>query len=135
MPLNPTASPYSALLLAGLIVSLVVWIRLVRRDPRLLAVYLGGVFGAFTGAKIVYLLAEGFQFWSSPDRWLIWATGKTIIGALFDDVCRPTGNPGNDKERGKHFGRNAAEVIGCGTVEVEVGKHLFFAPHNLLEAL
>jgi phosphatidylglycerol:prolipoprotein diacylglycerol transferase len=48
----------------------------------MVAVYLGGVFGAFTGAKIVYLLAEGWQFWNSPDRWLIWATGKTIVGAL-----------------------------------------------------
>jgi len=82
MPLNANSSPYSALLVAGLVVSLLVWSRLVRRDPRLLAVYLGGVFGAFTGAKIVYLLAEGWQFWNSPDRWLILATGKTIIGAM-----------------------------------------------------
>jgi CubicO group peptidase (beta-lactamase class C family)/prolipoprotein diacylglyceryltransferase len=56
--------------------------RLVRRDRRLIGVYFGGVLGAFTGAKIVYLLAEGWQFWNSPDRWLIWATGKTILGAL-----------------------------------------------------
>lgn len=82
MPLNATTSPYSALLVAGLVVSLVVWSRMARREPRLIGVYLGGVFGAFTGAKIVYLLAEGWQFWNSPDRWLIWATGKTIIGAL-----------------------------------------------------
>jgi CubicO group peptidase (beta-lactamase class C family) len=81
MPVN-ALSPYSVLLVTGLVVSLVVWVRLVRRDSRLLGVYLGGVLGAFTGAKIVYLLAEGWHFWGSPDRWLIWATGKTILGAL-----------------------------------------------------
>lgn len=82
MPLNANPSLYSVLLIAGLVVSLAVWIRLAKRDPRMIGVYLGGVFGAFTGAKIVYLLAEGLQFWNSPDRWLIWATGKTILGAL-----------------------------------------------------
>lgn len=82
MPLNGTSSPYSALLVAGLVISLLVWSRLARRDPRLIGVYLGGLFGAFTGAKIVYLLADGWLFWNSPDRWLIWATGKTIVGAM-----------------------------------------------------
>ena len=31
---------------------------------------------------MVYLAAEGWMFWSSPDRWRIWTTGKTILGAL-----------------------------------------------------
>lgn len=75
-------SPYRWLLLAGIAVSLVVWTRLTRREPRLLAVYAGGLLGAFTGAKLVYLAAEGWLFWDSPQRWLIWATGKTILGAL-----------------------------------------------------
>jgi phosphatidylglycerol:prolipoprotein diacylglycerol transferase len=75
-------SPYRLLLIAGIIVSLLVWIRLGRREPRLVAVYVGALLGAFTGAKIVYLLAEGWLFWNSTDRWLIWATGKTILGAL-----------------------------------------------------
>lgn len=75
-------SPYRWLLLAGIAVSLVVWFRLTRREPRLLAVYAGGLLGAFTGAKLIYLVAEGWLFWDSPQRWLIWATGKTILGAL-----------------------------------------------------
>lgn len=62
--------------------SLFVWSRLARRDPKLLGVYFGGLLGAFTGAKLVYLAAEGWLFWDSPQRWLIWATGKTILGAL-----------------------------------------------------
>ena len=75
-------SPYTLLLAAGIVVSLVIWIRLGRREPRLITVYLGALLGAFTGAKLVYLAAEGWLFWNSPDRWLIWATGKTIVGAL-----------------------------------------------------
>lgn len=75
-------SPYRWLLLAGIAVSLFVWSRLARRDPRLIGVYVGGLFGAFTGAKLIYLAAEGWMFWDSPQRWLIWATGKTILGAL-----------------------------------------------------
>jgi phosphatidylglycerol:prolipoprotein diacylglycerol transferase len=77
-----TASPYTALLLAGIAVSFFTWTRLARSDARLPLVYLGALLGAFTGAKFVYLAAEGWMFASSPDRWLIWATGKTILGAL-----------------------------------------------------
>lgn len=77
-----TDSPYRWLLLAGIAVSLFVWSRLARREPGLLGVYFGGLLGAFTGAKLVYLAAEGWMFWDSPQRWLIWATGKTILGAL-----------------------------------------------------
>ncbi len=30
----------------------------------------------------MYLAAEGFLYWENPQRWLMWATGKTILGAL-----------------------------------------------------
>jgi phosphatidylglycerol:prolipoprotein diacylglycerol transferase len=76
------ASPYTALLLIGIAVSFYTWTRLARRDGRLPLIYLGALLGAFTGAKLVYLAAEGWMFASSPDRWMIWATGKTILGAL-----------------------------------------------------
>lgn len=78
----PSSSPYRWLLLAGIAASLFLWSRLARREPRLLGVYFGGLLGAFTGAKVVYLAAEGWMFWDSPQRWLIWATGKSILGAL-----------------------------------------------------
>ena len=71
-------SPYSLLLIAGVLVSLIIWWRLVRRNPRLLGVYIGGVLGAFTGAKIVYLLAEGWLFWNSPDRWTSEAMSRFV---------------------------------------------------------
>jgi phosphatidylglycerol:prolipoprotein diacylglycerol transferase len=56
-------------------------------------VYLGALLGAFTGAKLVYLAAEGWMFVDSPDRWLIWATGKTIVGRAARGLRR-----GGDRE-------------------------------------
>ena len=69
-------------MLVGIAVSLVFWARLAKRDERLLAIYIAALVSAFLGAKVVYLAAEGWMFWAAPDRWLIWATGKTILGAL-----------------------------------------------------
>lgn len=77
-----SASPYSLLMLAGIAVSLVFWSRLAKRDERLLVIYIAALVSAFLGAKLVYLAAEGWMFWDSPDRWMIWVTGKTILGAL-----------------------------------------------------
>jgi phosphatidylglycerol:prolipoprotein diacylglycerol transferase len=76
------ASPYSWLMLAGIAVTLLFWSRLARRDERLLIIYVAALTSAFVGAKLVYLAAEGWLFWDSPDRWLILATGKSILGAL-----------------------------------------------------
>lgn len=77
-----TASPYSWLMLAGIGVSIVFWLRLARREERLLIIYLAALVSAFLGAKVVYLAAEGWMSWNDPQRWMIWATGKTILGAL-----------------------------------------------------
>ena len=77
-----TASPYSLLMLAGIAVSIALWARLARRDERLPVIYIAALVSAFLGAKIVYLAAEGWMFWDAPERWIIWATGKTILGAL-----------------------------------------------------
>lgn len=80
--LLPQPSAYSFLLLAAIVVSGVLMWRLRRRDADLLTVYLITLGGAFMGAKVVYLLAEGWMFAGHPDRWRIWLTGKTILGAL-----------------------------------------------------
>lgn len=77
-----TSSPYSWLMLAGIGVSLFFWSRLAKRDERLLVIYLAALVCTFLGAKLVYLAAEGWMFWDDPQRWTIWATGKTILGAL-----------------------------------------------------
>jgi phosphatidylglycerol:prolipoprotein diacylglycerol transferase len=78
----PPVSPYSLLMLAGIAVSVVFWVRLAKRDERLLIIYLAALVSAFLGAKLVYLAVEGWIFWNDPQRWMIWATGKTILGAL-----------------------------------------------------
>jgi len=79
---NLNFSPYSWLMLAGIAASVCVWMRMAKRDERLLFVYIAALIGAFIGAKVVYLLAEGWLDWRQPDRWLRLATGKTIIGGL-----------------------------------------------------
>lgn len=77
-----SSAPYAWLLLAGIAVSLFTWTRLARRDDRLVLIYIAALVCAFLGAKLVFLAAEGWMFWDAPDRWRIWATGKTILGAL-----------------------------------------------------
>ena len=69
-------------MLAGIFVSIFLWTRLARRDDRLVLVYVAALAGAFLGAKLVYLGAEGWRHWHDPNRWVILATGKSITGAL-----------------------------------------------------
>ncbi len=82
--MNLSNSPpyYGWLMLAGIAASLIFWLRLARRDDRLIVVYIGAFSGAFLGCKLGYLLVEGWRDWHEPDRWLRLATGKTILGAL-----------------------------------------------------
>ena len=69
-------------MLAGIFVSLALWSRVARRDSRLVLIYIAALAGAFLGAKLVYLGAEGWLHWRDPDRWLQLATGKSILGGL-----------------------------------------------------
>jgi phosphatidylglycerol---prolipoprotein diacylglyceryl transferase len=57
-----TASPYSLLMLAGIVGSLVFWSRLAKRDERLLAIYIAALVSAFLGAKVVCLAMERWMF-------------------------------------------------------------------------
>ncbi|EDY20355.1 prolipoprotein diacylglyceryl transferase [Chthoniobacter flavus Ellin428] len=76
------STAYGWLMLAGILISVLWWSRLAKRDERLLIIYFVALFSAFLGAKVVYFAAEGWMFWDDPQRWIIWATGKTILGAL-----------------------------------------------------
>jgi phosphatidylglycerol:prolipoprotein diacylglycerol transferase len=80
--MNLNASPYGWLMLVALAISVAFWARLARRDDRLIFVYLGALVGAFVGAKVAYLLAEGWKDFGKPDVWLRLATGKSVLGAL-----------------------------------------------------
>ncbi|MCC6231217.1 MAG: prolipoprotein diacylglyceryl transferase [Verrucomicrobiales bacterium] len=73
---------YAGWMLAALALSGWLWFRAGRRDPHLPLIFIGGLLGAFLGAKLVYLLAEGWNDLGRPDLALRWATGKTILGGL-----------------------------------------------------
>lgn len=77
---NSTA--YGWLMLAGILVSIILWTRMAKRDERLVLIYIAALAGAFLGAKLVYLGAEGWLHWHDENRWVILATGKSITGAL-----------------------------------------------------
>jgi len=55
-------------MLAGIIVSICFWSRLARRDDRLIFIYVAALLGAFLGAKVVYILAEGWMHFGAPGR-------------------------------------------------------------------
>jgi phosphatidylglycerol---prolipoprotein diacylglyceryl transferase len=76
------STAYGWLMLAGIFVSIAFWSRLARRDERLVLIYIAALAGAFLGAKLVYLGAEGWLHWHDANRWVILATGKSITGAL-----------------------------------------------------
>ena len=78
-----TSTAYGWLMLAGIFVSIALWSRVAKRDSRLVLIYIAALAGAFLGAKLVYLAAEGWLHWHDENRWLILATGKSITGALF----------------------------------------------------
>jgi phosphatidylglycerol:prolipoprotein diacylglycerol transferase len=69
-------------MVAGIGVSLFLWSGLARKDRTLFHLYIAALLGAMTGAKVLYLIAEGWQDWPQPDRWLRLASGKTILGGL-----------------------------------------------------
>lgn len=78
---TPTTA-YGWLMLGGIFLSIAFWARIARRDERLVLIYVAALAGAFLGAKIVYLGAEGWLHWHDENRWIEWATGKSITGAL-----------------------------------------------------
>jgi len=65
----PGSDPYRWLMIAGIGLSIFFWRRIARSDSRLVIIYFSALCGAFLGAKLVYLAAEGWLFWSSPERW------------------------------------------------------------------
>lgn len=69
-------------MLLGIGLGVFIWRRKAPRRPGMLTIYFSALAGAFLGAKVVYLLAEGWLFWNSPDRWMYLLTGKSILGAL-----------------------------------------------------
>jgi phosphatidylglycerol---prolipoprotein diacylglyceryl transferase len=77
-----TLRPYSILALGAILAGFAFWLRLAKRDLRLLWIYLAALAGAFAGAKLVYFGAEGWRDLDRMDAWLRLATGKSILGGL-----------------------------------------------------
>jgi phosphatidylglycerol:prolipoprotein diacylglycerol transferase len=120
------STAYGWLMLAGIIASIALWSRVARRDERLVLIYVAALTGAFLGAKLVYLAAEGWLYWHDPNRWIILATGKTITGALLGgyaaveiakSVLRYTESTGDTfavvAPVGIMFGRVGCMIHGC----------------------
>lgn len=78
----PLTAPYRWTMLGAIALSATYWFVKARRDPALLPVFIGALGGAFAGAKLAYLFAEGWRDWPMEDRWLRLAAGKSIIGGL-----------------------------------------------------
>lgn len=70
------------MLLAGIVIGAIYWFRVSKSDGRLPMIYFGGLVGAFAGAKLAYLLSEGWLHFHHPLRWQLWLSGKSIMGAL-----------------------------------------------------
>ena len=114
-----TISSYTWLLLTGIIISFLFWKRRARQDKRLIVIYAAALVGAFFGAKIVYLLCEGWQHFGAPDMWPQLAAGKSILGALlggyvFVELAKH--NVGYRSATGDDFALVAPISIGLGRV-------------------
>jgi phosphatidylglycerol:prolipoprotein diacylglycerol transferase len=82
-PFSPAGSPlYLLMMLLGIGWGAVYWFRQSRKDSRVAVIYAVGLAGAFLGAKLAFLFAEGWQYSDHPQRWMIWLSGKSIMGAL-----------------------------------------------------
>jgi phosphatidylglycerol:prolipoprotein diacylglycerol transferase len=78
----PGSAAYAFMMVMGILIGAFYWYRRAQGQSDLLFIYLGALVGGFAGAKIAYLLAEGWLEWQQPDRWLRWATGKSVLGGL-----------------------------------------------------
>jgi phosphatidylglycerol:prolipoprotein diacylglycerol transferase len=80
---TPEPSLYGWITIGGILIGAWLWQRRIRHaGPERFGIFVGSLVGAFLGAKIVYLLAEGWLHWGAPDFWFQAAVGKTILGGL-----------------------------------------------------
>jgi phosphatidylglycerol:prolipoprotein diacylglycerol transferase len=70
------------MLLFGIVWGAVYWHRESKKDCRVALIYAAGLAGAFAGAKLAFLFAEGWLHFHDPNRWMVWLSGKSVMGAL-----------------------------------------------------
>ena len=77
------STPYAILSVAAIAVSAIVWQRSIdrstRRDGHMVLVFLAALLGAFLGAKLAFLVAEG---WHHRTDWIALLSGRSVTGAL-----------------------------------------------------
>lgn len=73
---------YALTMLIGITIGAVFWIRKSQDDHRVAFIYLAALGGAFLGAKMAYLVSEGWLHLEDDQRWLHWLAGKSVTGAL-----------------------------------------------------
>lgn len=78
----PGSPVYALCMMLGIGIGAVFWYKRAQGRSDMLLIYLGALIGGFAGAKLAYLLAEGWLEWRQPDRLLRWATGKSVLGGL-----------------------------------------------------
>jgi len=66
----------------AIVITLPLWLRLIRRDRQLVLLYLAALLGAMIGGKICYITVEGWADWHQPDRLPRLLAGKSILGSL-----------------------------------------------------
>ena len=69
-------------MLAGIAFGAWFWFRQSRSEPRHALIYFAAIAGALLGAKVAYLLSEGWLHTDPDTRLLHWLTGKSVTGAL-----------------------------------------------------
>ncbi|MEM9017917.1 MAG: prolipoprotein diacylglyceryl transferase family protein [Verrucomicrobiota bacterium] len=79
---TPGSWLYTGIVLAGILIGSYFWSRRWKSHPEAFPIFIGAICGAFFGAKIMFLFAEGWFYWTELDRWIRWVSGKSIIGAL-----------------------------------------------------
>jgi hypothetical protein len=73
---------YGLVTFAGFIIGGWVWARRFRSTPESFSIFVGAIIGAYSGAKILFLLAEWENVFSDLNWLYLAASGKTIVGAL-----------------------------------------------------
>jgi phosphatidylglycerol:prolipoprotein diacylglycerol transferase len=77
-----SSSVYVVMLLFGIAWGAVYWMRESKKDGRVVLIYAACLAGAFLGAKLAFLFAEGWLYFDAPNRIEVWLSGKSIMGAL-----------------------------------------------------
>lgn len=114
------SSPYRWTMLGAIVLSAVLWFYRTKRNTDMLVVYVGALGGAFLGAKLAYIFAEWQVIWPSPERWLMMATGKSVVGGILGGYAGVEGMKraiGHEKSTGDLF----APIIPLGIALGRVG--------------